>query len=185
MIFLAGMAGFATAQDQFEKDIIKTSGGDLTITFIGHGTLMFEFNDMVIHIDPVMREADYTKLPDADLVLVTHEHGDHLDITALKHICEKDCPVIMTQACMDNLEDFKNAVIMKNGDKKTVRNIPVTAIPAYNIVHKRPNGQAYHPKGEGNGYILTLGDKRVLIAGDTENTHEIKALKDIDIAFLP
>ena len=173
------------AQEKFEKDLVRTSAGDLAMTFIGHGTLMFEFKDMVIHIDPVTREADYTKLPDADLILVTHEHGDHLDQTAINHILKDECPLVMTQACLDNLEDFKPAVVMKNGDTKTIKGIMIRAIPAYNIENKRPDGEPFHPKGRGNGYILTFGETRVLVAGDTENTPEIKALKNIDIAFLP
>jgi L-ascorbate metabolism protein UlaG (beta-lactamase superfamily) len=173
------------AQEKFEKDIIKTSSGDLIITFIGHASLMFEFNGLIIHIDPVMREADYAKLPDADIILVTHEHGDHLDLTAIKHILKEDCPVIMTQTCLNNLEDFKPAIVMRNGEVKTFKSITVEAIPAYNIEHKRPDGEPFHPKGQGNGYILTFGNLRVLVAGDTENTPEIKELKNIDIAFLP
>jgi L-ascorbate metabolism protein UlaG (beta-lactamase superfamily) len=74
---------------------------------------------------------------------------------------------------------------MKNGDVQTVMGIKIEAVPAYNLVHKRENGQPFHPKGQGNGYVLTFGDKRVYIAGDTENTPEMKALKNIDVAFLP
>jgi L-ascorbate metabolism protein UlaG (beta-lactamase superfamily) len=74
---------------------------------------------------------------------------------------------------------------MKNGDSKNIKSILIEAIPAYNIEHKRPGGEPFHPKGQGNGYILTLGNLRVLVAGDTENTPEIKELKNIDIAFLP
>ncbi len=74
---------------------------------------------------------------------------------------------------------------MKNGDVRTVGGLRIEAVPAYNIVHKRPNGQAYHPKGDGNGYVVTFGDKRVYIAGDTENIPEMKNLKKIDVAFLP
>jgi len=185
MFFLIVLQTPFFAQEKFEKDLVKTSEGDLTMSFIGHGTLMFKFNDLVIHIDPVMSEADYTKLPNADLILVTHEHGDHLDQTAINHILKDNCPVVMTQACLDNLEGFKTAVVMKNGDTKTIKGILIEAIPAYNIAHKRPGGEPYHPKGRGNGYILTFGDTRVLVAGDTENIPEIKALKDIDIAFLP
>jgi L-ascorbate metabolism protein UlaG (beta-lactamase superfamily) len=187
LIFLLSLGIFTpqSTEMNFSKDIFETSGGDLTISFIGHGTLMFEFNDMVIHVDPTMREADYSELPDADLILVTHQHGDHLDLVAINHVLKKDCPVIMTQTCIEQLEDFKGAVIMGNGDSKTLKGIPVDAVPAYNIQHKRSNGQAFHPKGEGNAYILTFGDKRVLIGGDTENIPEIKALENIDIAFLP
>ncbi len=82
MLTLAFLALLQSVKGQFESDVIKTSEGDLEMFFIGHGTLMFKFNDLVIHIDPVMREADYSSMPDADLVLVTHEHGDHLDMTA-------------------------------------------------------------------------------------------------------
>ncbi len=167
------------------KDVFETGNGDLSITFIGHGTLMFEYNDMVIHIDPTMREADYAQLPDADMILITHHHGDHLDPTAIKHIIKKDCPIVMTQSCLDQLEDFQGTVVMENGEKKTVKGIPIEAIPAYNIEHKRSNGQPFHPKGIGNAYVVSIGDLKVLIGGDTENVPEIKALKDIDIAFLP
>ena len=186
IVFLSIIFSFpGIAQEKFEKDVIKTSKGDLTITFIGHGTLMFRFNDLVIHIDPTMREADYSNLPDADLILITHEHGDHLDPTALKHIVKKGSQVMLTKTCLNKLEDFPSAIIMKNGESKTVKGIYIEAIPAYNIVHKRDNGEPFHPKGVGNGYVVTFGNKKVLIGGDTENIPEIKALKDIDIAFLP
>ena len=186
VIFLSlGMLSLQSTEMNYTKDIFETSGGDLAISFIGHGTLMFEFSGMVIHVDPVMREADYKDMPDADLILLTHHHGDHLDLTAINHIRKTDCPVVMTRTCIDQLEGFEGAVIMKNGDRQTVRGIPIETVPAYNIEHKRSNGQPYHPKGEGNGYVVTFGDKRVLIGGDTENVPEIKALKEIDIAFLP
>ena len=153
--------------------------------FIGHGTLMFKFNDLVIHIDPVMREADYSTLPDADLILVTHQHGDHLDLTAINHLLKTDTRVVMTETCKEQLEDF-DAVVMKNGDVETIKGIRINAIPAYNMVNKRSNGSPYHPKGEGNGYIMNFGMTNVLIGGDTENIPEIKNLKvHIGVAFLP
>ena len=180
-----GISAHQLPEMKYSSDVFETSAGELAISFIGHGTLMFEFNDMVIHVDPTMREADYADMPDADLIMVTHQHGDHLDLTAINHVLKPGCPVIMTRTCFNQLEDFKGAVIMGNGDSKTVKGIPVEAVPAYNIEHKRPNGQPYHPKGEGNAYIVSFGDKKVLIGGDTENVPEIKALKGIDIAFLP
>ncbi len=175
---------FSLLMGQFESDVVKTSGGDLEMFFIGHGTLMFKYEGKVIHIDPTMREADYATLPDADLVLVTHQHGDHLDLTALGHIMKAGTRVVMTEACLAQLEDFE-AEVMKNGDSETILGIGVEAHPAYNIQHKRSDGKPYHPKGEGNGYLLSFGDTRVLIAGDTENIPELKKLQNIDVAFLP
>ena len=184
-VLLAGLAVLQPLQGQFESDVIKTSEGDLEIFFIGHGTLMFQCNDQVIHIDPVMREADYPDLPDADLILVTHQHGDHLDMNAIRHLLKSGTRVVMTETCMEQLEDFE-AELMKNGDAATIKGIEIHAIPAYNLEHKRPNGQAFHPKGEGNGYILKFGDIHVLIGGDTENIPEYKELEvPVDVAFLP
>ncbi len=169
---------------QFQSDVVKLPMGDLEMFFIGHGTLMFKFNGQVIHIDPVMREADYKELPDADIILVTHQHGDHLDMTAIDHIMKEGTQVVMTETCMEQLEDF-DAIVMKNGDQEDIRGIAIEAYPAYNVKHVRSNGKPYHPRGEGNAYVLTFGSTRVLIGGDTENVPELKALKKIKVAFLP
>jgi len=166
----------------FEQDIIKTSDGDLKIAFIGHGTLMFTFGAKVIHIDPVFREADYNKMPKADLIIVTHEHGDHLDPEAIKILRKEDAEIVLTEICAQKV---KGGTVMKNGDVKTISGLKIEAIPAYNIVHERQSGRPFHPKGDGNGYVITFGAKRVYVAGDTENTPEMKKLKGIDIAFLP
>jgi len=175
-------ASTAVAEELFESDTIKTSAGDLTITFIGHGTLMFEFDGKVIHVDPWTRLADYTKLPKADIILVTHDHVDHLDVKALKILSTETTAIVLTESCTKRVE---GGIVMKNGDAQTVDAIKIRAVPAYNIVHMRGEGVPYHPKGVGNGYVITFGDKRVYVAGDTENTPEMKALQDIDIAFLP
>jgi gluconolactonase len=166
----------AVSELGFEEDMIKTSAGDLKITFIGHGTLMFTFGGKVIHVDPVGREADYSKMPKADVILVTHEHGDHLDPEAIKALQKEDTQLILTESCAKKVS---GGTIMKNGDVKTVEGIKIEAVPAYNLE------KSFHPKGVGNGYVLTFGDKRVYVAGDTENTPEMKQLKNIDIAFLP
>jgi len=187
-IFALLMAGFlllVPLKGQYESDLIRTSEGELEMFFIGHGTLMFKFKNLVIHIDPVMREADYASMPDADLILVTHEHGDHLDMTAIHHIMKENTRVVMTEKCMEQLEDFQ-ANVFRNGDGGTIHGISIRAIPAYNLVHTRSNGNPYHPKGIGNGYILSFGDTHVLIGGDTENIPEYKELGlDIAVAFLP
>ena len=172
----------AGAKESFETDFIDTGDGALMVTFIGHGTLMFQYNGAVIHVDPVSREADYTLMPAADLVLITHEHGDHLDPKALEQI-SKDGTVIVLNS--NSAEKAGGGMVMKNGEVKTVKGLKIEAVPAYNIISKRDGGEPYHPKGNGNGYVITFGGKRVYVAGDTENTPEMKALKDIDIAFLP
>jgi L-ascorbate metabolism protein UlaG (beta-lactamase superfamily) len=172
---------FLLAKD-YEKDIVKTAKGNLEITFLGHGTLMLNFNEKVIHIDPFDRIADYSELPKADLVLITHQHGDHLDLNALNKIKTANTKVFLTSKCF---EKTSLGIILKNGDTSEWNGIKVEAIPAYNLIHKRDNGQPFHPKGEGNGYVLTIGGKRIYIAGDTENIPEMKALKNIDLAFLP
>jgi L-ascorbate metabolism protein UlaG (beta-lactamase superfamily) len=170
------------ASQQFEKDLIHTSGGDLEITFIGHGTLMFFYSGKIIHVDPWSKLADYSTLPKADLILITHEHSDHLDLSAIAPIRTDKTELITTKTCAEKLT---GAIVMNNGDVKTVQGFLVEAVPAYNVVHMRSEGNPYHPKGIGNGYIITFGDKKVYIAGDTENIPEMKQLKGIDIAFLP
>ncbi len=185
LVLLSALALFTLplhGQDDFKRDVIPTSGADLEITFVGHGTLMMDYDGIVIHIDPVGREADYSKLPKADLILVTHQHGDHLDPDAIEKIRQRSTVIFLTQACSGSVE---GGTVMKNGDVQTVKGITIKAVPAYNLKHMRDNGQPFHPKGEGNGYILTFGETNVYVAGDTENTPEMKALRGIDIAFLP
>jgi L-ascorbate metabolism protein UlaG (beta-lactamase superfamily) len=172
----------AFAESRFESDLIPTGAGDLKITFIGHGSLMLAWNGKNIQVDPYGELADYTEFPKADLILITHEHGDHLDLGALAKIRTDATRVIMTEACAEKLP---GGIILRNGDRQTLLGIEIEAVPAYNLVHKRDDGGFFHPKGSGNGYLLTCGDKKVYIAGDTENTPEMKALKGIDVAFLP
>jgi L-ascorbate metabolism protein UlaG (beta-lactamase superfamily) len=172
----------AKASDVLEKDTIKTSVGNLEITFIGHGSLMMVFGGRVIHVDPYSDVDDYGGLLKADLILLTHDHGDHMDPIALKAIRTDKTRIVLTQKCS---EKVSGGTVMKNGDTLTVGGIKIEAVPAYNMVNKRPDGQPFHPKGEGNGYILTFGNTRVYVAGDTENTPEMKALREIDVAFLP
>lgn len=167
---------------KFEEDIFNTSEGDLKITFIGHATLMFDFNGKVVHVDPVSREADFTKMPKADIILVTHEHGDHFDSGAIEAIRKDGSELVFTEACS---EAISGGIVMRNGDVRTVQGLRIEAVPAYNIVHKRSSGQPFHPRGRGNGYVISFGDKKVYVAGDTENIPEMKKLKEINIAFLP
>jgi L-ascorbate metabolism protein UlaG (beta-lactamase superfamily) len=172
----------AGAQEKFETDVIKTSAGDLKITFIGHGTLMFAFGGMVIHVDPYGQLADYAKLPKADIILITHDHGDHFDPQALGLLRTKKTVVILTNALAKRAE---GGIVMNHGDVRSIEGLKIEATAAYNIVHKRGDGTPFHPKGAGNGYVITFGDKKIYVAGDTENIPEMRVLKDIDVAFLP
>lgn len=169
----------SAGQTKFGSDVFKTSAGKLTITFIGHGTLMFELKGKIIHVDPWTDLTDYTKMPKADIILITHHHQDHLDANAITVLSKEGTQIILTGAAFDVL---KKGSVMKNGDKKVIDGIEIEAVPAYNTTEGRDK---YHPKGRDNGYILTIGKKRIYIAGDTENIPEMAAIKNIDIAFLP
>lgn len=178
-----------THAQEFPKDIFPTSKGDLTITFIGHATIMFLWNDMIIYVDPVMREADFTKFPKADVIMVTHHHGDHLDKQALDALIKENTWVIMTKTCEELVStmNIPKKTIITAWDEVAFNDMICKAIPAYNIEHKRSNGDPFHPRGEGNGYLVTFGDFKILIGGDTENIPEYKELADdeINVAFLP
>ena len=168
----------------FETDRIVTNNGEkLQITFIGHGTLMIQYEDKIIHIDPWTKMADYTKLPKADIILITHEHQDHLDPKAVELLQQESTRIILTKVCKEKITD---GIVTQNGDTRELfDNVNLLAIPAYNLVHKRPSGEPFHPKGRGNGYIIDFKGTHIYIAGDTENISEMKALKNIDVAFLP
>jgi L-ascorbate metabolism protein UlaG (beta-lactamase superfamily) len=181
-IVFAGNVIFA---QKYQQDVIQTDDSELKITFIKHSSLVFEYDDKVIHIDPVLRMGDYSSLPNADLIMITHAHGDHFDLNAIEKIRKPSAKVVVTKKCMENSEHLENALIMNDHEEKFVSGIKIRSVPAYNIKHKRENGNLYHPKGEGNGYIFKFGNKNVYVAGDTENTPEMKSLKNIDVAFLP
>jgi L-ascorbate metabolism protein UlaG (beta-lactamase superfamily) len=182
MMSLGPLATGSAAEGALEMDTITTAAGDLQITFVGHGTLMFRFGGKVVHVDPVGRYGDYARMPKADVILVTHEHADHLDPSAIEKITTKDTVLVLTEACA---KQVGRGVVMKNGDVRTVQGLKIEAVPAYNVLHMRRPGEPFHPKGAGNGYVITFGDQRVYVAGDTENVPEMATLKDIAVAFLP
>lgn len=195
LIFLIVFISFhSSAQKIFEKDSFSTSAGNLTIHFIGHGSLMFDFNGIIVHADPSMFYADYATFPKADAILITHHHSDHLDTTAISKILKDTTWIVLPQASYDKLTksmvtkigEKVNFTILKtsNGEKVNFPpfRISVEAVPAYNTT---PGKEKFHPKGRDNGYIITFGDKRIYVAGDTENIPEMATFKNIDIAFLP
>jgi L-ascorbate metabolism protein UlaG (beta-lactamase superfamily) len=182
LVAAIGLVAAAAQAQNLEKDVIPTSAGELSITFVGHGSLILGHGGKTIHVDPLGKLADYATLPKADLVLVTHSHGDHLDPAALAAIRRPDTTVVVAPDCEGKVE---GAITLRNGERKTIAGLEIEAVPAYNLVHKRPDGTPFHPKGRGNGYVLTFGDTRLYVAGDTENVPEMKVLERIAVAFLP
>jgi len=168
---------------QLKTDTYQTPMGELKVTPVNHGSVMLQINGKVIQIDPYELKADYSALPKADLVVITHEHQDHYDPKALGKITTANTHFIATQAVVN--AGLKQAQVMKNGDQTVWEGIKIEAVPAYNLIHKRPDGEFFHPKGNGNGYIFHFGTFRLYIAGDTEPIPEMKHLGKINVAFLP
>lgn len=175
----------ACAGSNDNVDTFTTPGGkEVKIEPLMHASLRIDYDGEEIYFDPVSklgdRTVDYSKLPKADFIFVTHEHHDHLDPEAIKTLSKSDTLVIANPNSAAILGYGK---VMKNGDTLSLgHEISVEAVPAYNIT---PDRTQFHPKGRDNGYVLDLDGLRIYVAGDTENIPEMKNLKNIDIAFLP
>lgn len=182
LVIFAGGVQFAVAADAPEKKnlaIEKTSEGDLANQPINHSALRFEYKGKQYYIDPA-GQADWAKMPKADVILVTHEHADHLDVKVIEQIRKQDTLIYANEASVKKAGFGK---VIAVGDRMKLVDVRVEAIAAYN---RTPDRLKYHPKErKDNGYLLTIDDKRVYVAGDTEETEEMRALKAIDIAFLP
>ncbi len=177
------MVGSLRAQEKIMD--FETSAGPLRITAIGHGSLMLEFGDVLIHVDPYSRAGDYASLPKADQIWITHAHPDHLDLVAIDQIKKEGTLFVADPESAEKLGD-SGVIVMQNGDKRDIEGgITIEAVPAYNLVRERQPGVKFHPKGWGNGYVATFGDKRVYIAGDTEANPGMSSLAPIDVAFIP
>lgn len=179
LVLLAAPAG----GDGYERDILPTAAGDLEITFIGHGSLLFRFGGKAIYVDPVAEFGDFSKLPKADVILIGHDHFDHCDVPTIESLIKPGTELVLSPLAAQKAG--RGGTVLKNGESATVAGLPIAAVPAYNRVHMRAPGLPYHPKGDGNGYIVTFGDQRVYIAGDTENIPEMQGFGPIDVAFLP
>lgn len=161
------------------------------VTPLQHASFILQSDGITVAVDPVKDALDAAagEEPKADLVLVTDIHGDHLDPAAIATVRKEGATVVVPQAVADEAGDaLPNPTIINNGESKKLLDgkVSVEAIPMYNLERKREDtGEPYHVKGRGNGYILTLGEERIYIAGDTECTPEMRALEDIDIAFVP
>jgi L-ascorbate metabolism protein UlaG (beta-lactamase superfamily) len=163
------------------SDSIPAAGGNITITPVNHAALQIAHGTHVIDVDPVA-QANFGTLPAPDIILVTDIHGDHLDPATIAKLKKSTTKIVAPAAAAAKLE---GAIVMANGETKTVDGVSIEAVPMYNIQRGPSPGQFFHEKGRGNGYIVTLGGKRIYIAGDTECTPEMKGLKNIDVAFLP
>jgi L-ascorbate metabolism protein UlaG (beta-lactamase superfamily) len=158
----------------------KTSAGPLKITIVQHATFTMEAGGQTVYVDPAMGSLE--GLPPADLILITDIHGDHLAPAMIAKVKKASTMIIAPEAVAKTVTD---ATVMHNGDTKTVGQWKIEAVPMYNLKRGPSAGQLYHDKGRGNGYIVTYGGLRIYIAGDTEGTPEMRALKNIDVAFIP
>ncbi len=172
-------------KSNYETDVFTTRSGK-TIKFhaLMHSSIRIEYDGREIEIDPCAklrdRTVDYSTMPKADIILVTHEHFDHYDAATIRQLHKENTQLVMNQRCV---ELYGGGKAMKNGDQLQLGDdIFVEAVPAYNTTKGHLQ---FHPKGRDNGYILTLDGLRIYIAGDTEDIPEMATIKDIDIAFLP
>ncbi|HAS41508.1 MAG TPA: MBL fold metallo-hydrolase [Microscillaceae bacterium] len=177
----------ALVQVQAQSDQVDAKKGKITIHPVLHASMVLEWNGKTIYVDPYGGAERYTKFPKPDLILITDIHGDHLNKKTLGALDIKNAELIAPQAVIDRLnkEDVtfapKKFRALANGKTKKVMGIKVKAIPMYNLPE---NAKSRHPKGRGNGYLVTLGGKKLYISGDTEDIKEMRALKNIDIAFV-
>lgn len=178
-IFLFSFNFFLNA----ENDVYLTDKGQVVIYPIDHATFVIDYNGLIIAVDPVGGEENFSKFKKADLIIITDIHSDHVNIETLNLIQKESSVLICPKAVYDMIkDDIKCEIkIMDNGSKVNVMNIEIKAYPMYNISNDK---LMYHPKGRGNGYVLNTGNKFIYISGDTENISEMEELKGIDIAFL-
>lgn len=168
------------AQPNRPVQAFSTSAGPVKITPIYHASVLIQAGGNDIYIDPV-RPGNFDGLPPADLILITHAHGDHLDPGTIDKLSRPGTEILAPAAVAQTL---KTAQVMANGQSTTWRKWRIEAVPMYNIKRGPAAGKLYHPKGWGNGYVLTYGGKRFYFSGDTENIPEMRALENIDVAFI-
>ena len=185
-LLLAAPLLLHAATSNRQADVMQTSKGELRLTPLYHGSVMFEFGGKVIHVDP-WSQGDYTGLPQADLIVVTHTHADHLDRAIIDKLRKPGTLFVGPPAAIDTLNCAPGCGVVEtvgDSEKKTVMGIEFEGVPMYNLVNGSVPGMPYHHKGIGSGYVLNFGDARVYMSGDTECTPEMKSLKNISVAFV-
>lgn len=178
---------FAAMAQDLTGDIYKTATGRISIHPVSHASFVMQTPAGILYVDPVGGAAAYEALPAPDAILITHHHGDHFDpetLTALVERAGGPVPMITNPTVGEQLPDAMAGAntVMENGDSAEILGHAIEAVPAYNLTEERTQ---YHPKGRDNGYVLQIDGTRVYIAGDTEDTPEMRALEGIDIAFVP
>lgn len=163
--------------------------GEIGVTPIGHAAIYLSYKNETIVVDPYSRVADFALLPQATAILLTHDHYDHYDPAAIRAIMTPETTFIAPPKTADRLREDgfdQRIVTLANGQSADYRDrIRIEALPAYNVVRERHPGEPFHPRGEGNGYLLTIDDRRIYVAGDTELIPEMCRLEFVEIAFLP
>lgn len=175
---------FAASAGGHAANEFKTpNGGLVTVHPVAHASIVLETPAGVIYVDPVGDPEQYADMPAADMVLVTHEHGDHMNAATLAVIAGDTTPIVTNAGAFAKMAEMQmpNATVIANGESTEPAGVMIEAIPAYNTTEERLN---FHPQGRDNGYVLTVDGMRIYISGDTEGTPEMRALENIDLAFV-
>lgn len=181
---MVSFSQFTYAQNQFPVQEFSTKSGEkVKITMIQHGSLAIEYQNYLIQIDPVSKVGqtviDYSSFPKANVILITHEHGDHLSQSTIQSISNESTVLLLNNSSYNQIKTGK---VISNGQQiELEKGVKVDAVPAYNSTLDRSN---FHAKGNGNGYVLTIAGLKIYVSGDTEEIPEMSQLKDINVAFL-
>jgi L-ascorbate metabolism protein UlaG (beta-lactamase superfamily) len=177
------MMAVLALQGAAASDKLATDKGDLVIQPVEHATFLMQWGGKTVYVDPVGGADRFKDFPKPDLILITDIHGDHLNADTVKAVRTPATMVVAPQACADKFAEADRAgvTVLANGASTKCGDIAIEAVPMYNLTEARKN---FHTKGRGNGYVVTVGGKRIYISGDTEDIPEMRALKGIDAAFV-